>query len=297
MVELEPRAPAPRGWGDVVADGRVVAALAAGAVVRAVRPVGRVGSTQDEVRADLARGAAPGTLLVADGQATGRGRHGRRWDDGPTPLASLRVSVAVASPPVAPGWVPLAVGLAARDAVVALVAARRVAVKWPNDVVLVPPGGDLTDARKCAGVLVERLVDGTASRDVIGVGIDLDWRGAPPRPWTSVAEAVGAAVDPALALVALLAGLERWVGALARGGPGPDEVRARVRETCATLGRTVTVARPGGATLTGRAVDLDAAGRLVVATADGPVPVDAGEVTLAPDGPTGPTGPTTEVPA
>jgi BirA family transcriptional regulator, biotin operon repressor / biotin---[acetyl-CoA-carboxylase] ligase len=301
-------AASPVDWGPVAVDPRVAAAVRAAPLVTGVRHVGRVGSTQDEVRRGLADGDGPGWLLVADAQSVGRGRHGRRWEDGPGPLASLRASIALVPPPGPPGWVPLAVGLAVRDAVAGLLgtptpasassmagtpapARPAVAVKWPNDVVLIAPGASLVVASKCAGVLVERQGDAASCIDVVGVGIDLDWRDADvtgddartQRRWVSVAESTDVAPDPVGALVGLIEGLDRWVGALARGGTDAARVIDEVRHACATIGQSVTVVRPGGATITGRASDLDGQGRLVVTTGGGDVTVDAGEVTLAPD--------------
>jgi BirA family transcriptional regulator, biotin operon repressor / biotin---[acetyl-CoA-carboxylase] ligase len=47
---------------------------------------------------------------------------------------------------------------------------------------------------------------------------------------------------------------------------------------CATLGREVRVTLPGDRTVTGVASEVDRTGRLVVRSADGPVPVSAGDV-------------------
>ena len=52
----------------------------------------------------------------------------------------------------------------------------------------------------------------------------------------------------------------------------------RLIDWCATIGREVTVTLPGGKAISGPAVGVDWAGRLEVATAQGPVPVSAGDV-------------------
>jgi BirA family biotin operon repressor/biotin-[acetyl-CoA-carboxylase] ligase len=51
------------------------------------------------------------------------------------------------------------------------------------------------------------------------------------------------------------------------------------RELSATFGRSVRVELPDGTFLEGLATGLDADGRLVVDTADGPHPLAAGDVT------------------
>jgi BirA family biotin operon repressor/biotin-[acetyl-CoA-carboxylase] ligase len=47
---------------------------------------------------------------------------------------------------------------------------------------------------------------------------------------------------------------------------------------CATVGQDVRVDLPGGTAISGRAVDVDSDGRLVVETADGVEKVGAGDV-------------------
>jgi BirA family transcriptional regulator, biotin operon repressor / biotin---[acetyl-CoA-carboxylase] ligase len=70
-----------------------------------------VGSTND-VALERARAGAPdGLVVVADHQTAGRGRGGHRWEDLPTPGASLLVSALLAPAPPA-----RAAGLARRPA-------------------------------------------------------------------------------------------------------------------------------------------------------------------------------------
>ncbi|MEX0706298.1 MAG: hypothetical protein WD041_06720, partial [Nitriliruptoraceae bacterium] len=68
----------------------------------------------------------------------------------------------------------------------------------------------------------------------------------------------------------LLAGLLEALDArLAQMRVEPARLLADHRRVCVTLGRDVRVLLPGGNSLDGRAVDVDAAGGLVVATPDG----------------------------
>ena len=64
----------------------------------------------------------------------------------------------------------------------------------------------------------------------------------------------------------------------AGGDPGPW-LAAAYRDVCDTLGRDVRAELPGQQPIVGRAVDIDASGRLVVRTGSGDVAVGAGEVT------------------
>ncbi|MEM6393357.1 MAG: biotin--[acetyl-CoA-carboxylase] ligase [Planctomycetota bacterium] len=168
-----------------------------------------VGSTSDaaqEIAArawlglDAGRAACEPVLVWADEQTAGRGRQGRSWA---SPLGGVYLSVAYPwrrSARSYAGVVPLAAGLAVRDALVELCGldADRLTIKWPNDVLL--------DERKVAGVLCERRVLGARlggdknddGVDVLVVGIGIN-RTAEP-------EALGPCRMPATSLRA--SGLE-----------------------------------------------------------------------------------------
>ena len=75
----------------------------------------------------------------------------------------------------------------------------------------------------------------------------------------------------------------RWAGGAAPGGAAPGDaaasgLRAEYVRACSTIGRTVRVELPGGASLSGRAADVDSLGRLLVDGPDGVQPVSAGDV-------------------
>ena len=182
---------------------------------RSVIRIDRCGSTMDEARALARSGAADGTVVAADAQDRGRGTRGRVWLS--RPGLGLYASYVVrfrSGERLRLELLPLAAGLAARDALreAAGVEAR---LKWPNDLVL----GRL----KIGGVLCESSSRGAAPRvAIVGVGLNLG-HGAedfPPelRPLaTSARLAAGAAPDRDAVLAALVAGLDRWTGALRRG--------------------------------------------------------------------------------
>lgn len=104
--------------------------------------VDETGSTNADLLARAAAGEQiAGSVLLAEFQNAGRGRHGRQWS---APARSqLALSVGVDAAGVSAdgwGWLPLATGVAVVDAV-AEVTGVRVGLKWPNDV-LVGPGGE-----------------------------------------------------------------------------------------------------------------------------------------------------------
>lgn len=226
------------------------------------------GSTNDVVSQRAAAGVPAGLVVVADRQTAGRGRLGRPWEDHGA-HRSLLVSMLVDAPPRHATLVPLAAGVAVADALRRRGARAR--LKWPNDV-LVPVDGEL---RKSAGILVERH----GERVVVGIGVNVDWRGVPRDPgraaWGSVAEAVGRDVDRWELLADLLRALEAWLRDLHRD---PVRLLASYRTRCATLGQQVRVTVPSGQLLEGTATDITTDGALRLRTRDGEVPVSAGDV-------------------
>ena len=120
-----------------------------------------VGSTNTEAL-NLARAGERGPLWVtARTQSAGRGRRGRAWISEPGNLyASLLLGDP--SPPERAAELSFVAALAVRDAVAALAGplTARLALKWPNDV--------LIDGKKISGILIEG--EGTAV--VVGIGVN-----------------------------------------------------------------------------------------------------------------------------
>jgi BirA family transcriptional regulator, biotin operon repressor / biotin---[acetyl-CoA-carboxylase] ligase len=244
--------------------------LGPGGFWRDVRVVARTGSTNADLLAEAAGAAPEGVVLAAEAQSAGRGRMGRSWVS--PPGAALTFSVLlrpVRVPPARWGWVPLLAGVAVARS---LRAQARVdaGLKWPNDV--------LAGGAKLAGILAEQ----SGGAIVVGAGINVSaGRDELPGPGaTSLALQGASCLDRGQLLAGLLAELERWyltwAGEL--GDADASGLRAEYLRRCQTLGRQVRVTMPGGRVVTGVATDVDPEGRLVVSTADGRVPVSAGDV-------------------
>ena len=255
--------------------------------------VAETGSTNEDLLAAARAGTAEGAVLVAEHQTRGRGRQGRTWLS--VPGAALTFSVLlrpVEVPPAARGWLPLLTGVALTRALRAITGVEAV-LKWPNDV--------LAGGAKLAGILAEQAGDAI----VVGVGVNV---GAAPDgvpaaragalAATSLA-AHGASTDRGALLVGVLRELEHWyqrwaapvtapgsmpgtargsVPGTARGDAEGSGLRAEYLRWCSTIGRDLRVQLPGDAQLAGVASGIDQAGRLVVQTATGAVPVSAGDV-------------------
>jgi len=112
-------------------------------------------------------------LLVAESQTAGRGRLGRAWHSAAG--ASLTFSLAVPMSPVDWSGMSLVVGVVIADALDPpdRAAARRIGVKWPNDLWLMD--GDVASGtgRKLGGILVETIGAGEQRMAVVGVGINV----------------------------------------------------------------------------------------------------------------------------
>jgi BirA family biotin operon repressor/biotin-[acetyl-CoA-carboxylase] ligase len=241
---------------------------------RAVAPrlimLDEAGSTNDELADRAASGGLPAfTALVTAHQTAGRGRRDRGWT---TPAGrGLAISVLLPAPPPADAaWLPLAAGLAMRDAVAALLPGADVAVKWPNDV--------LVGERKVCGVL-GRL---TAHGVVMGAGVNVRLtRDELPVPTATSLVLEGAVDGPDLddrLLAGYLARLRGLVDGLLERGAEASGLRAAAAAACSTLGREVRVELPDGSALGGRATAIAPDARLVVRTASGDEAVAAGDV-------------------
>ena len=172
----------------------------------------RVGSTNDVAARLAAAGAPHGTVVVADEQTAGRGRHGNRWFSPPGTGLYVSVLLRTDTPPV----LTLAAGVAVAEAL-ARTAGLDAVLEWPNDVVVETDGR----RRKVAGILAEASTVGDrVDRVVVGIGINLR-DGAWPPELASLAGSVeglaGRPVDAAALLVEVLASLAARCGEVESG--------------------------------------------------------------------------------
>lgn len=227
------------------------------------------------------------SLLVAEHQRAGRGRTGRTWVT--PPRTSLTCTFVVRPGPTGEGlgWLPLIAGLGVVRALQAT-AGVPAYLKWPNDVLVAPPGAPVLPGwgglRKVAGVLCDavRLPEELAVAVGIGVNVSQREQDLPVPTATSLVLAGARGLDREVLLVALVSALaelsDRWQ--TGGGQAVASGLAAEVADVCRTLGARVQVDLPGGAVLVGRAVRLAADGALVVAGEDGVEHVvRAGDVT------------------
>jgi BirA family biotin operon repressor/biotin-[acetyl-CoA-carboxylase] ligase len=220
------------------------------------RYLGRVGSTQDILRAWAEAGAPEGALVLAEVQERGRGRRGRPWESRPGESLTFSLLLRPALPLSALSLLPLLSGLALFEAV------GLGGLKWPND--LLAP-----DGRKLAGVLLEAKAEGEeVAYALLGVGVNVAWA---PEGAAFLQE-----FGPYSRREVLLAFLRR-LEALLPLLEDPEALLARYRQASYTLGRRVRVETPKGV-VEGVAQEVLPDGSLLV----GGVRVGAGEVALLP---------------
>lgn len=203
-----------------------------------------VSSTLD-VAHTIAADAPDGTLIVADEQTSGRGRHGRRWVS--RPGAGLWLTL-IERPTDARALEVLALrcGLFAAEALDAL-APGPIGLKWPNDLYV--------GSGKLAGVLIETR-----------------WRGTRP-DWVAIGFGLNVASPAVEGATGLVAGTTR-LGALARLVPALRRASAASRhlsgdEMSRWRVRDVATDRAVIEPAEGRVAGISASGELLVVRPDG----------------------------
>ena len=206
--------------------------------------------------------------VTADVQTEGRGRRGREWV---SPRGNLHASALIVDREGR--WdrsgLPLVAGIALMEAArdVAPAVSERLALKWPNDLLL--------DGHKVAGILIEARHSGRGTAFACGFGVNC--AAAPELPGTGCLDTNRDELFDALA-EAFARERETWAG-----GAGMESVRRRWLHRAGGLGQPITVRLPNR-TLAGTFADLDDMGRLLLQHGDGRrQAIAAGDVFFEPE--------------
>lgn len=215
----------------------------------------------------LARIGERGPLwIVARSQTAGRGRRGRAWVSEP---GNLYATLMLTDPAPAAHFAELSfvAALALHDAVAGRIPglASRLALKWPNDL--------LIDRNKVAGVLVE----GVGAAVVVGIGVNcVNHPSGTDFPATDLA-AAGVRATPESLFEPLSAAMGTRLGQWNRGG-GFAAIRSDWLARAGRLSRPVRIVLPDGEK-SGSFEGIDERGRLILRLADGSVQaIAAGDV-------------------
>lgn len=235
----------------------------------------RVDSTNNVAKKLADEGAPEGTIVVAEEQTGGRGRINRSFL---SPFAKGVWFSLILRPNIPPMEVSKMTLLAA----VAVARAIRhhgltdCGIKWPNDI--------LVKGRKMVGILTE--LNGSAEKVnyiIMGIGVNTGITAEDlPKDLQSIVTSFareGVRVSRLALLETLLKEIEGLYQTVCRDGFAP--VLAEWRALSCMLGQDVTVTSIDK-TFSGKAVDIDENGNLLVATSEGVEVVMAGDIHVRP---------------
>jgi BirA family biotin operon repressor/biotin-[acetyl-CoA-carboxylase] ligase len=269
-------------------------AIRAQTFIRHVEIHDSLGSTNDRA-AQLARDAKIETpaLVLARLQTAGRGRGQNKWWSADGALTFSIALIPSTFGITAAKWpqLSLATAVAVCDALEdeldplsdssSSVAAGssdspRLAIKWPNDVML--------DGRKVAGILIESPAGDESAQDrlIIGIGINVNnsWQTAPDElssRGTSLCDATGRSLSLQEVTLRILGAFETSLGDLATGDQRLTQAWQR---RCWLAGKRVRVPLRTGPT-EGRCAGIDADGALLIETTTSTERVYSGAIELA----------------
>lgn len=208
-----------------------------------------------------------GTLIVANYQTKGRGRHGKKWiaPRGKTLLFSIVLTDLQRF-----RHLPLltfAGALGVADGITHLYPEFKPTIRWPNDIMI--------QGKKIAGVLSETSTRGRKNKiagAVLGIGINVNQsiKDFPKEIAGNVASLfmfTGRRILRLNVLIAVLQYFEKYYLALEQG----QEKRfwSRLRKLSSTLGKGVRIHTSSNKITEGTAVDIDEDGGLLVRLDDG----------------------------
>jgi len=230
----------------------------------------RLRSTESTMKdaANLAAQDEPhGTVVVADEQTAGIGRHGHAWHSGQNGGLYLSIILRLPLPPDALPVLTMALGLAAQRAVEDLCGVN-CDLRWPNDLLL--------NERKLAGIMVQSVDKGAL---IAGIGLNVNQTVFPEdlrAIATSLRIETGYEHSRETLLDRIIAESLKYAAALAATGKRPILREFEARSSYA-FGKAVDV-DCGERSFWGTTAGLDDNGFLRVRTATGVETVIAGGV-------------------
>lgn len=210
-------------------------------------------------------------LVLAGRQTAGRGRGRNTWWSAPGTLTATFVLPGEGH--LALHQIPLAAGLAVRDAAARFAPNADIQLKWPNDVVC--------DGGKLAGLLCERI----SRADLIGVGLNVNiGRARPPAGLRAKIVYLAALAQTPLDMTAVLITIAGHLHAMLSrcSEQSFGQILARYQAHDALVGKRVVVTDAAGGEIAGICLGLDTMGRLVVEKRKTILKIITGQVRLEP---------------
>ena len=214
-----------------------------------------ISSTMDVARELARKGAQEGTIVIAETQSQGRGRLSREWF---SPKGGIYFTI-ILRPKISPINAPrlnLMASVAVAKAIRKLFGLKA-ELKWPNDVLIA--------GRKVCGILAEMEAEIDAVNFVnLGVGINANFSVSQfEERATSLQDELGREVSRREFLNSVLTEIDKQQSSLIR-----VDLLEEWKNLSATLNKDVRIIAPGEE-ITGRAIDIDTDGALVVKDKDG----------------------------
>ena len=209
-----------------------------------VTRVAETGSTNSDLVALAGEGAKHHSVLMADFQSAGKGRLDSTWvaEPGTNLLVSLLFRTSETRTRPMHQFTQM-VGMSAARACQQLTGVLP-DMKWPNDL--------LIDNKKVSGILAQ----GGSDVVVVGIGVNVNW--APPDAMSLAIAAPLRTTTPVDVLRNMLMVIDEYEAL------SPEQMHERYSASLATLGQAVRVDMAAGHVVEGRAIDVQADGRLVV---------------------------------
>lgn len=205
------------------------------------------------------KGASDGTIILADMQSSGRGRHGKNWI---SPKGNLYTSIIIRDA-IQLTHFTFITAVAVGDTLLALSANLDLKYKWPNDI--------LVDNKKIAGILLE--TEANANWLVIGIGINIL---SSPEYAISLNQVCNSNISSLTLLKELINNFDRirqkWLS------EGFLPIRKMWLERAHMVGSLINV-KIGGHLYSGKFFDIDQEGKIVISTYDNNlISLESGEV-------------------
>ncbi|MBQ6559136.1 MAG: biotin--[Clostridia bacterium] len=222
-------------------------------------------STNERAKAS---GEIEGSVFIAEVQNHGKGSRGRGWVSPRGTGIWHSILLKPDIPPSEVSQITLVAGLAVCKAI-----GMGAKIKWPNDIVI--------GTKKVCGILTEMSAETDMVHYVVcGIGINVNTENFDAeikhRATSMYIESGDKQIRNDI-IARELNYFEYYYKKFLEGGLGA--ILDEYKENCVTIGRDVTVIYKKE-NVTGKAVDIDENGALVVETADGTIRVTSGEVSV-----------------
>lgn len=231
-----------------------------------------IDSTNNCAKAVAGCGAVEGTVVIAEHQTNGKGRHGRIWQSSPNENLMFSIVLRPKLSPEGLNLLPLYVAVAVSDAIERLTGIA-LECKWPNDL--------LINGKKVAGILIEgSFKQNSVDYVVVGVGINVNqlrFPGEIESTATSLRLEAGKEVDRIPLFREILLSMETMYKDSST--TGFRSVIPRWLSHSRMINRTISVSQQGSV-FSGTVKGLSPEGGLVLQTDGAERTVFAGDVTI-----------------